>query len=373
MNTLWACILSFLGITGSGNKRKSEPLAYSVKKLPPRQDVQNKRCVVCKDGEFKLTTDETPPNKLNSGEVCWVVPKEPVEIAVQLPAGKGFVKLQTNIQFETDRLFAQYAADKNEITNEDLSLLIVAAWNSLLHTETKNFTELQNKEYRSKLNSFTVLHGFRCVRFAASWNVSWEEKTANAKQQESKQPSVALETEQFWNNDALRLRIENEYAAELTPLTSPEIEVPLAKKKPWLLFTFQQKSIDAKLLSFLSANIGNWAETVDTFESKADVHFIAALIPAKYIIKRLAQHLETLPRLMGKHSSFQSKQVPLKETVAAVQRTVPLAEDVNKQLRELFTETIPQDKFTEKVKVVYETLSQLETEIQTRKNIYAAL
>jgi hypothetical protein len=416
-----------------------QALAYCVKRLPKNDEVQGKYCVVCKDGEFKLATSGELPQKLEHGEVCWILPENEINVSVSIPDGERILRLQTRLQFQPDRCFAEFAAGKTELTEKDLFDLVLAAWNSLNQEQPypSDFTAAQNENIRAALSSLLQLNGFRCTGFAGSridanaataeplpeketekvrgdleivlattspdkvagqleaagFNPLPEEKRqlqttidALRRNRQTAKESAAvitemllagrnrkyrLETERYWNADAVKARIENNYGASLTPIYAPKTDVPADRKRPWLLFTFQQSAVDAKLTAFLSANVGDWQTMIQDFESQSHFRLAAVLLPVKQTVERLRQHIETLPRLTGKHSSLQKQQVPLKETVAAVQRAVPLAQTAGEQLRQLLTSELPQERFAEQCGTVLETLTKLETEIQKRKDIYA--
>jgi len=139
---------------------------------PPTMSLQDKISVVCKGAELKLRKDGALPDRLDSGEVCWILPGGDVRLPIDFRYDAQEIKAVVALRFEGDRNFALYAANilasgKEGITEADLAQFVAGQWSELLALQNVTAEQLQKPDvaarFRTHLSLLLQENGFRCT------------------------------------------------------------------------------------------------------------------------------------------------------------------------------------------------------------------
>lgn len=152
------------------------PLAFCMQspdRAPPTS-LQDKIVVVCRGPELSLRKEEALPDRLEPGEVCWILPRSDVRLPVDFLYGTREIRAVVVLRFEGDRAFALHAANllvsgKREITGTDLARFVAGQWSELLSLQNIDPDRLSSRNpetvsrFRTNLSLLLQENGFRCV------------------------------------------------------------------------------------------------------------------------------------------------------------------------------------------------------------------
>jgi len=188
----------------------------SLAELPPALSLQDKIIVVCKGSELALRKEGALPDRLNSGEVCWILPGGDVRLPIEFQYESQEIQAVVMLRFEGDRRFASYAANllasgRSGITESDLAQFVAGQWSELLTLQNVTAEQLttRNSEhlarFRTHLSLLLQENGFRCAGIesveilAAQTSEVQAAELPNTASQELNEAVRRATTESDWN------------------------------------------------------------------------------------------------------------------------------------------------------------------------------
>ncbi|MDR2171560.1 MAG: FHA domain-containing protein [Planctomycetaceae bacterium] len=140
--------------------KSEEAAAYCVSSLGRIGDVTDKWHIICKNGEV-IYSDKQLPQKLKSGEVCWIVPMNGITIAIDEDCGGDLRLTQFCIEFDLLDLhnggFSALIAGKKRITVTEIKNLVQEHWRSLIESDRN----------QTNLNVALATSGLRCTKLTS--------------------------------------------------------------------------------------------------------------------------------------------------------------------------------------------------------------
>lgn len=137
--------------------------------VPGGDALHEKTAAVCRGRQLVLTTDGTLPQRLASGETCWVLPTDDVALPVQMTVGNRTIQAEVRLRFEADHAFALFAFGRDRITKDELAQLVAGQWSELMTLERLTCETLLSGDadvlarFRTHLSLLMQENGFRCV------------------------------------------------------------------------------------------------------------------------------------------------------------------------------------------------------------------
>lgn len=137
--------------------------------VPGGDALQEKTVAVCRGRQLVLTTEGTLPERLGTGETCWVLPKDDVTLPVQIAVDDRVLKADVRLRFEADHAFALFAFGRDQLTKDELSQLVAGQWAELMTLERLKCETLLDgnadniARFRTHLSLLLQEYGFRCV------------------------------------------------------------------------------------------------------------------------------------------------------------------------------------------------------------------
>ena len=144
----------------------------SLTQAPPDSSLQDKLIVVCRGAELALRKEGSLPDRLNSGEVCWILPNNDVRLPLTFQYEAQEIRAVVVLRFEGDRRFALHAANllasgRKSITEADLTQFVAGQWSELMLLQRIELQQLQTPEivsrFRTHLSLLLQENGFRCT------------------------------------------------------------------------------------------------------------------------------------------------------------------------------------------------------------------
>ena len=137
--------------------------------VPGGDALRDKTVAVCRGRQLVLTTDGTLPERLASGETCWILPKDDVSLPVPIATDDRTIKTDVRLRFEADHAFALFAFGRDRLTKDELAQLVAGQWSELSSLERMTCDTLLNGDadvlarFRTHLSLLLQEYGFRCV------------------------------------------------------------------------------------------------------------------------------------------------------------------------------------------------------------------
>ena len=169
----------WFGFTRKKEAKDENNLAVCLRTLaqaPSTTSLQDKTIVVCKGAELKLRKKGALPDRLNPGEVCWILPSGDIRLPITFHYDAKEIQAVVLLRFEGDHHFVLYAANlvasKREcITKADLAEFVAGQWTELSTLQRIEPQQLQNPaviaRFRPHLSLLLQENGFRCVGIEA--------------------------------------------------------------------------------------------------------------------------------------------------------------------------------------------------------------
>ena len=137
--------------------------------LPGSDALRDKMMAVCHGRQLALTTDGTLPERLASGETCWVLPKDDVTLPVQITTDDRTIRADVRLRFEADHAFALFVSGNDQLTKDELTQLVAGQWLELMALECIDGETLLSGDtdaiarFRTHLSLLLQEYGFRCA------------------------------------------------------------------------------------------------------------------------------------------------------------------------------------------------------------------
>jgi len=171
---MFQALKHWFGFAAKKETKDGNDLAVCLRSLvpPPALSLRDKIIVVCKGAELKLRKDGALPDRLDSGEVCWVLPGGDVRLPISFLYAAQEIRAIVVLRFEGDRNFALYAANllasgKDGITEADLARFVAGQWSELQALQNVTVEQLQKPDtvtrFRTHLSLLLQESGFRCT------------------------------------------------------------------------------------------------------------------------------------------------------------------------------------------------------------------
>ncbi len=215
---MFQALKRWLGFAADKETKNDDRLAFCVRTLDqaPQVSLQDKIVVVCRGAELTLRKEDSLPDRLNSGEVCWILPRNDIRLPIEFQYEAREIRAVVVLRFEGDRSFALHAANlltsgRDGITEADFARFVAGQWNELLSLQKISTEQLSTRNsevvsrFRTNLSLLLQENGFRCVGIEAIEVVAarTEETTApqlpEAVSQELNNAVKQASTEAGWN------------------------------------------------------------------------------------------------------------------------------------------------------------------------------
>ena len=179
--------------------------------VPAGESLRGKIVVLCRGRQLMLTTDEALPERLGTGEICWVVPNRDITLTPQVRAGDVSLTADVLVRFETDQTFAAYAYGRDSIARTELTALVTGQWSELAELERITGEQLLSgntdvlSRFRTHLSLLLQEYGFRCVgidniRKVDACETNETPVLSNDADAELKQAVTQAQSESAWEN-----------------------------------------------------------------------------------------------------------------------------------------------------------------------------
>ena len=162
----------WFGFAGKKEAKDENHLAICLRTLADAPSVQDKIVVVCKGSQLTLRKEDALPDCLDSGEVCWILPRNDIRLPVEFLYDSDEIRAVVVLRFEGDRNFALYAANllasgKVGLTETDLAEFVAGQWSELQTLQRIEAQQLQKPDaasrFRTHLSLLLQESGFRCT------------------------------------------------------------------------------------------------------------------------------------------------------------------------------------------------------------------
>lgn len=173
---MFQALKEWIDFAAGKETKNDDRLAFCLRTLAraPRESLKDKTIVVCRGPELSLRKEGALPERLEPGEVCWVLPAGDVRLPLKFQHENKEIRAVVVLRFEGDRRFALHAADllasgKDGITEADLACFLAGQWGDLLSLRqisperfsTQNSSVVS--QFRVNLSMLLQENGFRCI------------------------------------------------------------------------------------------------------------------------------------------------------------------------------------------------------------------
>ena len=162
----------WFGFAKKKDAQDENHLAICLRTLADAPSIQDKTVVVCKGSQMTLRKEDALPDRLDSGEVCWILPRNDIRLPVEFLYDAREIRAVVVLRFEGDRNFALYAANllasgREDITEAALVEFVAGQWGELLTLQRIEVQQLQKQDVASRFRTHLSLllqeNGFRCT------------------------------------------------------------------------------------------------------------------------------------------------------------------------------------------------------------------